>query len=313
MSTDFDATPARRHSIGYTLWPGDFELTDPGRFLDEAAELGVDNVEIPLFTTRLIADGRVHEPAMRRFEARLRGRDHGYSTHAMLSINLMDAPERLSEHERVARANIDLTARIGARNMVLHCGLSDNSAGQGLEDAYARQRECLSRLGVHAAQHDVVVCVETIWSFDGRETALPSRLADELRAVGHPNVAATLDYAHAALQSDLKGADLMDEIHAIAPLAPHLHLNDCFGREGEVPIALPAEAMAYGSGDLHLPIGWGSLDWERMLGEPAYPAGPVILNQELHPTYWYALADDVAAMRRLAAMMDRRNTAASGR
>lgn len=299
----------RRHAIGYTLWPGNFELTDPGSLLDEAEALGVDSVEIPLFTTRLIADGKVHEPAMRWFERHLDGRDLGRSTHAMLSINLMDTQERLPAHETVARANIEVSARLGARHMVLHCGLSD-AAGPALEAAYGRQRECLARLGDAAAQHGVIVCVETIWSFDGRETALPSRLAAELREIGHPNVMATLDYAHASLQSDLKGANLCDELVAIAPLSPHLHLNDCFAREKDIPIALPAEAMAYGSGDLHLPIGWGSLDWDAMLGDLDYPDQPIVLNQELHPTYWYALKDDVAELRRLAALMERRNTVA---
>lgn len=296
----------REYRVGYTLWPGNFELTDPGRFLDEAEDLGVDNVEIPFFTTRLIANGRIQEQAMRWFEGQTRGRRLGYSTHGMLTINLMDEPERLAVHETVAKANIELTARLGGRHMVLHCGLAADSAPDALAAAYGRQRESLARLGDFAREHDVIICVETIWSFDGRETALASELARELHAIGHPNVMATLDYAHIALQADLKGADLMSEIAAISPLSPHLHLNDCFGSEKALPIALPAEAMAYGSGDLHLPIGWGSLDWDRMLGEVDYPDQPLILNQELHPTYWYALADDVAEMRRLTGVMEKR-------
>ena len=298
---------AQRHSIGYTLWPSTFELTEPGRYLDEAESLGVDTVEIPFFTTRLIANGRIHERAMRWFEDQTRGRSVGYSTHGMLSINLMDNPSRIPLHENAAKANIELTARLGARHMVVHCGLAPDPDRAALEAAYGQQRESLARLGDFAAQHDVIICVETIWSFDGRETALPGKLAAELRAIAHPNVMATLDYAHSALQSSLKGADLMDEIRQLAPLAPHIHLNDCFGVDKDVAIALPAEAMAYGSGDLHLPLGWGSLDWDRLLGEPDYPDQPIILNQELHPTYWYALEDDIAEMRRLVGVMQRRN------
>ena len=85
----------KRHRIGYTLWPANFGLVDPGSFLDEAEELGVDTVEIPLFASRLIADGAILEPAMRIFMDRMQGRRLGYTTHALLSINLMDAPERL--------------------------------------------------------------------------------------------------------------------------------------------------------------------------------------------------------------------------
>jgi sugar phosphate isomerase/epimerase len=287
------------------LWPVNFDLVDPGSFLDEAEELGVDTVEVPLFASRLIADGAVLEPAMRIFEDRMRGRSLGYTTHALLSINLMDESERLALHEKIARACIDVTARLGARIMVLHCGLADGKHPDALEAAYARQRASLARLGDYAAQHGVLICVETIWNFDGRETALPGRLAAEIRAVGHEAVRATLDYAHSALQCELKGADLMTEIAEIAPLAHHLHLNDCFGVVRDGPISLPGEALAYGSGDLHLPLGWGGLDWEKLLTEPAYPEH-AILNDELHPTYWCALGEDVAEMRRLAGLMDRR-------
>ena len=117
---------------------------------------------------------------------------------------------------------------------------------------------------------------------------------------------ATLDYAHVSLQCHLKGADLMAEIAEIAPLSHHLHLNDCFGVVRDGPISLPGEELAYGSGDLHLPLGWGGLPWEKLLIEPAYPEN-VILNEELHPNYWCALGDDVAEMRRLAGLMDRHN------
>ena len=297
------------HRIGYTLWPANFDLVDPTRFLDEAEAQGVDTVEIPFFATRLIADNQPLEPALQIFETAMQGRSLGYTTHALLSINLMDLPERLACHERAARACIEVSARLGAPHMVLHCGLTEETFPDALEAAYGRQRDALARLGDIAAAHEVRICVETIWNFDGRETALPGRLADEIRQIDHPFVRATLDFAHAALQCDLKGVDLMDEVAQIAPLAHHLHLNDCFGKVREGPINLPAEALAYGHGDLHLPIGWGGLDWDRLLGEPDFPGRP-ILNSELHPNYWGMLSEDVEQMRRLAALMARRNAPA---
>jgi sugar phosphate isomerase/epimerase len=295
----------KRVQIGYTLWPANFDLVDPDPMLDEAEALGVDCVEVPLFAARLIADGAILEPTARLFEAALHGRALACTTHALLSINLMDSADRLAEHERVARACVELSARLGARRMVLHCGLSAER-GDALEAAYARQREALARLGDVAAALGVVICLETIWNFDGRETALPSRLAEEVRTTRHAAVAATLDYAHAALQCSIKGADLMDEVRALAPLAPHLHLNDCFGTVRGAVVELAGEMLAYGSGDLHLPLGWGSLAWQRLLTEADYP-DDIILNDELHPTYWRALADDVAEMRRLAGLMRRGN------
>lgn len=297
----------RNYRVGYTLWPASFELSDPTPWLDEAEMLGVDSVEVPLFCTRLIAGARPIERALSRFARIFAGRRLAVSSHAMLSINLMDAAGRLDRHEAVARANIEVSARLGARRMVLHCGMAESGDEQTLEAAYARQRDSLARLGDFAAARDVEICVETVWSFDGRETALPSRLARELAAVDHPAVRATIDFAHAALQCQRHSVELMDEIHALAPLVHHIHLNDCFGVEHDLDLALPTEQMAYGSGDLHLPLGWGSLDWARLLTEPEWPDVGIVLNQELHPTLWHALPDDVTEMRRLSAMMSGRN------
>ena len=297
------------HRIGYTLWPANFELPEPGPYLDEAESLGVDTVEFPFFATRLVANGAILEPVLARFLSQMKGRGLGYTTHAILGINLMDAPDRIAFHETVARTCIDLTARLGARNMVLHCGMTDARAPADLEAAYARQRESLSRLAEYAAAHGVLICLETVWSYDGRETALPGRLAAEIRAVGHPALCATLDYAHSALQCWLKGADLMTEIGDLAPLARHLHLNDCFGIDRNMFGALPAEALAYGSGDLHMPLGWGSLPWDRLMSEPAYP-DDLVMNVELHPAYWLELADDIAELRRLRGLVTRRNSGA---
>jgi len=308
---EFSDVSARRsrtaYRIGYTLWPSDFELSDPTPWLDEAEALEVDSVEIPLFCTRLIANCRPIEPALRRFAAAFEGRAIERTTHGMLSINLMDEPDRLPMHEAVARANIEVSARLGARRMVLHCGMAKADDPDTLEAAYGRQRESLARLGDVARTHEVELCVETIWSFDGRQTALPSKLAHELVEIGHPAVRATIDFAHSALQCHREGADLMSEVRTLAPLVHHIHLNDCFGVLHPTAVALPTEAVAYGSGDLHLPIGWGSLDWVRLLTEPDWPDVDIILNQELHPTFWYALPGDVGQMRRLADLMRGRN------
>lgn len=291
----------REVCVGYTLWPATFELSDARPWLDEAEAHGVDMVEVPLFTTRAIVGGRVHSRAAAHLAHPFAGRPFGVTAHAMLTINLMDAADRIPEHERVLAANIELCERLGARRLVVHCGLA--APGDDVEAAYARQRASLAAMADLAAGAGVTLCLETIWSFDGRATALPSRLAREIEAIGHPNLRATLDYAHSLLQSELEGADFHAEIRAIAPHAVHIHLNDCFGVGSGVKPALPAEAVAYGAGDLHLPIGWGAIPWDRVLTEPDYPPGEITLNQELHPTFWHALADDVAEMRRLAALM----------
>ena len=83
----------KTHRIGYTLWPANFDLIEPGRYLDEAQMLGVDMVEIPFFATRLIADNRPLEPALKLFEAAMEGRSIGYTPKA--NIKVKAGPHRI--------------------------------------------------------------------------------------------------------------------------------------------------------------------------------------------------------------------------
>ena len=47
---DAKGIAVKRHRIGYTLWPANFDLVEPGSFLDEAEQLGVDTVyEVQLY------------------------------------------------------------------------------------------------------------------------------------------------------------------------------------------------------------------------------------------------------------------------
>ena len=47
------------------------------------------------------------------------------------------------------------------------------------------------------------------------------------------------------------------------------------------------ERLAYGHGDLHLPVGWGDIPWNALMAECTFPEG-VLFNIELKQRYWYA-------------------------
>jgi len=59
------------------------------------------------------------------------------------------------------------------------------------------------------------------------------------------------------------------------------------------------ERVAYGHGDLHLPLGWGDIPWERIIADCDFPEG-VIFNLEMKNRYWYAVQESIEVVRGMA-------------
>lgn len=287
-------------AAGYSLREGSPEFDDLGPALDEAEALGVNVVELPAYAWHLIVGGKVLDDRVADLGRALAGRALGYTVHGPLSINLMDIPERLERHEAVLKASIEISAEIGASHLVMHTGMVRDPQDD-IEVAYSRQRDALIRAGDIAGALGVTLCVENVFRFNGeRETATPSKLAGELDAIDHKAVKATLDFSHAYIRCAENRLDPAAEIAALAPHAVHLHLHDSFGRPSELWTFDPAEAAAFGEGDLHLPIGWGAIDWDGLVEACHFPPETIAI-MELNPRHWRELAAQIPVLGALAA------------
>ncbi|MEP9350038.1 TIM barrel protein [Xanthobacter sp. KR7-225] len=284
--------------IGYSIRATSPEFEDLDAKLDEAERLGVDFVELPLFAWTLVVGGTVREDRLARLVAATRARPFAFTAHGPLAINLMDAKERLPRHLAVLDAAIGIAGAIGAAHLVIHAGCVRGD--DDVEMAYVRQRDALAAAGDKAGSAGVTLCVENVFRFEPmRETALPGRLAAELDAIAHPNVRATLDFSHALLRCNDARVDFMKEIAALAPFAQHLHVHDSFGRPLTSWAIDEAERAALGEGDLHLPLGWGGIDWDRIANTCRFPPGTVV-NLELNRRYWAELPDQIDVLRDFA-------------
>ena len=280
------------------------DLSDFGAELDMIEALGVEFVELPTYDMDIVVGGRIRQPQLKRLKTACAGRSVGYSAHGPLAINFMDEAWRLPRHMEVLKASLEVAAEVGAENYVIHSGLVHTQQGAGVEAAYERQREWLSRGGDLARGLGLVLCVDTLFAgYKGEgHASSPSRLAAELAAIDHPNVLATLDFSHAYLKLDFDGRreDFVEEIKALAPFSRHLHVHDSFGRQDDIWMFTEGERLAYGHGDLHLPVGWGDIPWETLMAECEFPEG-VLFNIELKDRYWYAAQECVDATKALAA------------
>jgi sugar phosphate isomerase/epimerase len=287
--------------VGYSLAnDDDYAFRTLGARLGEAEALDVDFVELPLHSMDLIAGGRVLAGPLKTVKGILGGRPLRYTAHGPMAINLMDPPARLARHQDVLKASLDVAAELGAVHYVLHGGIVDAGPGVAEEDLYAQQRDILSVFGGEAAQRGLIIAVENLFTGADRRTALPSRLAREIAAIAHPHIWACLDFSHGAINSALHGAEFIDEAAALAPFAKHLHVHDSFGRPAAFLTPRRAERLAYGEGDLHLPLGLGNLPWDALMERLDFPGG-VVFNVELAKPYWADLEDVMRKARGLAA------------
>jgi sugar phosphate isomerase/epimerase len=280
------------------------DLSDFGAELDMIAALGVEFVELPTYDMDLVVGCRIQRPQLTRLRAACAGREVGFSVHGPLAINFMDEAWRLPRHIEVLKASLEVAAEIGAEHYVIHSGLVPTQQASGIEAAYERQREWLSRGGDIAREHGLMLCVETLFAgFKGEgHSSSPSRLAAELTAIDHPSVLATLDFSHSYLKLDFDGRrdDFVEEVKTLAPFARHLHVHDSFGRQDDIWMFTEGERAAYGHGDLHLPVGWGDIPWDELMRECQFPEG-VLFNIELKDRYWYVAQECIDATKALAA------------
>jgi sugar phosphate isomerase/epimerase len=277
------------------------DLSDLPAILDRVEALGVETIELPIFAMDLIVGGRIQRGHLALLKQACASRKVTYTAHGPLAINFFDDSARLPRHFDVMRASLEIAAEVGAVHYVVHSGIIPVAPAEVVEGAYGRQRDWLARAGDVAREHELLVCVETMFGGNHGAThaSTPSRLAQELRAIGHSHVWATLDFSHSFLRLGYFGGDYLTEIAVLAPYAKHLHIHDSFGRADAIETWSPSERLAFGHGDLHLPVGWGDIPWDEMMAECVFPEG-VAFNIELNPRYWYAVEDCIAAAKALA-------------
>lgn len=288
--------------VGITAGTGAPDLSDFSTILDRVEATGATFAELSLFDQDVVLGGRIFRPQLDALKQLTRERSLRYTVHGPLSINFFDEPFRLPRHFEVLEASIEAAAELGALHYVLHSGLRNPIPQRlALEDCYKRQREWLVRAGEIGKQLGVYICVENLFgSHDGQTYASSCRrLAEELRAVAHSHVRATLDVGHAFLHVGYWGGDFLAEVAALAPLAKHVHIHDNFGRADDIWMFAEGERLAFGHGDLHLPVGWGSIPWTEVMRVCAFPA-ETVFNIELKPRYWRAAKATVAATAALA-------------
>jgi sugar phosphate isomerase/epimerase len=288
--------------IGLTAKAGAPDGSTIGAILDGFETFDITHVELSTYENDLIIGGRIHQGNLARIKSATAGRTLGYSVHGPLGINFFDEAYRLPRHFDVLKAAVEIAGELGAVHYVLHSGLMKTTQSPGIEAAYERQREWFHKAAELGAAHNIIICVENLFSApDGTvHASTASRLALELGDVNHAHLRATLDVSHAFQHCTFWGFDFLAEIAALAPFAKHVHMHDSFGLPDDIWMYTQGERIAFGHGDLHMPVGWGSIPWADVSRVCHFP-NETLFNIELNERFFYAAEECIAKTRDVAA------------
>ena len=257
--------------------PGDLDGAD--RLMARWAEIGCTHVEISARRLDIIVGGRLNMPTVRRMAAMIEKHGMAPVLHAPHGINLMERA-RHDLHVAVCEASIEFCRITGCRSMVVHSGRVP--ASEWVADGarlLAEERDALRRLGDLAETADVNLAVENLIARPANADryfygADPRALAVQLASIDHSRIGACLDFGHAWLSATTLGFDVIAALEALSPHVWHLHLHDNFGRPDGGPwFSDPGDAVAFGQGDLHLPMFWGSIPWAELLPRMQFRTG----------------------------------------
>jgi sugar phosphate isomerase/epimerase len=270
-------------ATGFNSGSDDGELFSLEADLRRLADIGVDTVELGLTGIDLISGGRIIPERLERLIAVTEQFDFRYTVHGLVSSNFMD-PDTLDYQMQAAKALVEVCDRIDARILVQHGGALRADQLHQRAEADIREREALTELGDFARPYGVRIAFENIFTTElGQYRQTPAEVAETVKAVNHPNVVALIDFSHAYIESTYKGLDFRAQIAAMAPVTGHLHVHDSFGRpQGFYKPFHPQENTAMGVGDLHLPLGWGDIDWDGIFAELTFLPDTVMMMEIGH-------------------------------
>ncbi len=229
-----------------------------------------------------------------------------YTLHAPIAVNFMDETHG-DLHLEVLLSSIRFAAIVGAGVVVIHPGRvtpqADVAARRRL---LALERDQTRRAADIAGRHDIRLGLENLNPnrdmMAGHQTSYaldPAALAEQLAAIDHPAVCGVLDFAHGWLAAGRLGFDYAAHVRLFAPYVGHLHVTDNCGKPITAPYTADADHVAFGMGDLHLPIGWGTVPYDSLLADLPIRPGSVA-NLELAGAHQSELEASIAATDAIA-------------
>lgn len=243
------------------------------RELSYYRETGFTHVEISPHGIGAVSNGRLIPGCMERLNKILGSYPFRYTVHGPNSMNLMNTGD-LETERSLFIASIEFTRAVGADILVYHCGRyipeenflnpHFNAPDQSqMKSMWDTERRLLQEMADIAEPQGITICLENARPYlDGSPYCYaekPDELEKMVKEVGRRNVGVCLDVGHAYLAAGFYKFDFLAAVKSIATLVRHIHLHDNCGKTSTSYEKKQAEMAAVGRGDMHMPIGWGTI------------------------------------------------------
>ncbi len=108
-------------------------------------------------------------------------------------------------------------------------------------------------------------------------------LVEQVKKIDRENVGITFDFGHAYLSSKYYHFKFLDSIKLALPYIKHVHIHDNFGKPKVSYEEQDINLIQFGIGDLHMPVGWGVIPYNKIFRLLKNYDG--VLCLELKPRY----------------------------
>ncbi|MGC8491840.1 MAG: sugar phosphate isomerase/epimerase family protein [Syntrophobacteraceae bacterium] len=206
---------------------------------------------------------------------------------------------------------MQFAAHIGARVLVYHAGrfiAEETFPVNGTHKISAEEQTNL--LGVEqeylrllADEYSgIVICVENARPYLHHSPYCYAEDLDALRnqveAVNRPNVRINLDIGHWHMAARFYGLDLVAPVRRCKGLFAHTHIHDNFGGVVYHYEKMQTHQLPFGRGDSHMPVGWGTIPLDAILGAYLSGYGGALL-MELRSRYFEKTEESMANLKLL--------------
>ena len=291
--------------IGFTLKPKNGNISDFENQIKELEDIGASSAEIPLYELDIISGKKIIQDELNLLHRIVSDSNLVFSIHGSMSVNLLDE-EYLSDHIEVLKKEIEVCSALNINILVTHFGhtsLEISKNHQKYNDLINIQKQEYFKLADIAKEHDVKLCIENIFPYTNLHfTALPSEISKNISEINHPNARATIDFSHAYINCNLRNMDFISELETMTPYTEHLHVHDSFGKFKTMDTYIFPEDITYGQGDIHLPLGWGSIPFEKIFSSLKIKKD-IFFNFELTHRYKKYYSQNIKKAKKLISLI----------
>lgn len=226
------------------------------KVLKIATKYKIDYIELTPEMGPVLIGGSLNSKVLKTIKSILSDFPFGYTVHCPGMQDMRDIDNLEMQHD-IFKAGLDFTKEIGGSVYVAH--FSKKSKDEYVEKIF---EEGMAKMAEYAEKIGILIGLENI------EIERVEPVLSLIKRINHENLQMTFDFAHSFLASKYYGYDFLESVKQAKPYIKHMHIHDNIGLYDPDRLVNKQKSLkdrlVVGRGDLHLPIGWGCIPYDKV-------------------------------------------------